>query len=280
LDTLLREYETRTSFIDEDGNIEQGREIYYYIKGLYYIHTFRLDSAEFFFRKELRFGLDPNNQMAALIGLQKVFEHRANIDSLTKYTALFMEIADSCHTQVEMQNMLRMNALYNYTRNERIAYEKENEARVWNLRFWVIALGLIVLLLVSLIGYRSLRVTIRNYEKEKRLKSSSIVLHMKMLANSNPPRMPEISDWNALKELINKEIPSFYNKLNTERYVLTDMEYDICMLIRVHMSPTDIYKLKKCTSGYVTTLRKRLLERVYGEHGSAKDFDDKLLSIY
>ena len=275
----LLQYETHTSLFDAEGNIKQGYELYYYIKGLYYIQTFQLDSAEFFFRKELKFGKDPNNQMSGFKGLQKVFEHRANMDSLTKYTRLFMEIADSCHTQVEMQDMLRINALYDYTRSEQIAYEKENEARVWNLRFWIIVLGFIVLLLASSLGYRSLQVTIRNYEKEKRLKTSSIVLHMKMLANSNPPCMPTLSDWKALKELINKEIPSFFNQLNTKGYTLTDMEYDVCMLIRVHMSPTEIYKLKGCTSGYVTTLRVRLLERIYGEHGSAKDFDEKLLLI-
>ena len=102
---------------------------------------------------------------------------------------------------------------------------------------------------------------------------------MQELANGNPISMPSLDDWKQLNALVNKEIPSFYYTLNSSEHKLSDMEYDVCLLIRVHMSPTEIYKLKGCSSGYVTTLRIRMLRRIFGIDGNAKDFDRRILSI-
>ena len=55
-------YEKESGFFDSEQNIAKGREVYYYLKGLYYLHTNQKDSAEFFFRKELSEGKDFNNQ--------------------------------------------------------------------------------------------------------------------------------------------------------------------------------------------------------------------------
>jgi hypothetical protein len=56
-------YETKSDLFDESGNIEKGREIYYSIKGRYYLAINNLDSAEYMFRKELRYGKDLNNMV-------------------------------------------------------------------------------------------------------------------------------------------------------------------------------------------------------------------------
>ena len=45
-------YESESKFFDSLGNIENGREVYYSIKGTYYLRTGKLDSAEYYFRKE------------------------------------------------------------------------------------------------------------------------------------------------------------------------------------------------------------------------------------
>lgn len=39
---------------DKDGNIEKGREVFYYDKGLYFMAVNQLDSAECYFRKALK----------------------------------------------------------------------------------------------------------------------------------------------------------------------------------------------------------------------------------
>ena len=275
----LREFETKSGFFDNEGNIEPGREVYYYVKGLYYIRVSELDSADYYFRKEQKYSLDANNKMSAYKGLQMVYEKRSDIDSLTKYTQLFMDIANTIHNDVEMQGMLRLQAAYDYAKSERNAYQAQIEGQTWYFRFWVVALSLLALLLACFYVYATLKSRIKKYELERRLTTASVVERMRKCANSDPPSKPTFEDWKELKSLINKEIPSFYFTLNTPEYTLTDMEYDLCLLLRVHMSPTEIYKLKNCSSSYVTTLRIRLLKRIYGEKGSAKDFDRRILSI-
>ena len=275
----LYEFETKTTFFDDERNIEQGREMYYYIKGLYYMNASKLDSAEYYFRKELEQSLDANNIMSSYKGLQKVYEKIGNVDSLTKYAHLFMDFANTIHNDVEMQGMLRLQAAYDYSKKEKTAYQAKIEAQAWHFRFWIVTLSLFVLILASSSGYMYLKSIIRKSELDKRLNMAPVVERMRNCANSNPPSKPTFEDWKELKSLINKEIPSFYFTLNTPEYTLTDMEYDLCLLLRVHMSPTEIYKLKNCSSSYVTTLRIRLLKRIYGEKGSAKDFDRRILSI-
>ena len=44
-------YEKNSGFFDEQGNILKGRQIYYYIKGYYYLAVSKIDSAELMFRK-------------------------------------------------------------------------------------------------------------------------------------------------------------------------------------------------------------------------------------
>ena len=275
----LNEYEAKTKFFDENGNIEPGREMYYYIKGLYYLNCFRLDSAEFFFRKNLSSEVGLNERMVAYKGLQSIYEEKRNIDSLKKYTKAFVDAANHCHNEVEMQGMMRLQAMYDYSRSERKAYRATIDAQIWNTRFWIAILSMLIIILVSFSMYMYLRSKIKAYELEKRLKNATVVKRMQELANGNPISMPSLDDWKQLNALVNKEIPSFYYTLNTSEHKLSDMEYDVCLLIRVHMSPTEIYKLKGCSSGYVTTLRIRMLRRIFGIDGNAKDFDRRILSI-
>ena len=276
---FLHEYETKTGFFDADGVVVQGHEIFYYVKGLYYTHASQLDSAEFFFRKNLAYATDINNRMAGYKGLLEVYAKRGNIDSLKKYTRLFMESANFSHNEIEMQSLVQVQSMYDYSRNERIAFQKTLEAKNWSFRFWITILLLICALLMCLLGYSHYRKLIRIYELEKRLKNAPVVLRLKSMANSNPPQLPELKDWKELEALVNHEIPSFYYTLNTESYTLSGIEYDVCLLIRVHLSPAEIYKLKDCSSGYITTLRVRLLSRIYGVKGTAKDFDSRILAI-
>ena len=107
-------YEGESGYFDELGNIENGREIFYYIKGRYYMSVNKVDSAEYIFRKELREGKDKNNQIAGCKGLQNVYEQRRNSDSIAKYATLSYELNDSAYSLSEMQNIQKFQASYNY----------------------------------------------------------------------------------------------------------------------------------------------------------------------
>ena len=105
----VNEYELSSGFFDKDGNIEKGREIYYYIKGKYYLAIHQLDSAEHLFRKERKDGKDMNNQIAGSKGLQELYEEKRIPDSIAKYAKLSYELNDSAYLLSEMQNIQTQN---------------------------------------------------------------------------------------------------------------------------------------------------------------------------
>ena len=114
---------------------------------------------------------------------------------------------------------------------------------------------------------------------EDRLTNALIVRHLKELADSNPYQKASYKDMKDLRNLINEEIPQFYTSLNTAKYTLTPIEYEVSMMVRVHLSPSDIWKLAGISKGYASNLRSRLLLKIYGIEGSPKDYDQKVLAI-
>ena len=111
------------------------------------------------------------------------------------------------------------------------------------------------------------------------MKNSAIVKHLTELVDANPPKKASSEDFHQLRTLINEVIPSFYSLLNANG-ILSEIEYEVCMLIRIGFSPSAICKLSGITDGYVANMRKRLLKKVFGiDQGQPKDFDRKVLSI-
>jgi hypothetical protein len=334
----LYEYETETDFFDADDRIEQGREIFYYVKGQYYIHICQLDSAELFFRKELVYATGVNDRMAGYKGLLEIYEKRGNIDSLRKYTRLFMEIANSSHNEIEMQSLVQVQAMYDYSRNARIAFQKTQEAnRFRNLFFAITAIAIIMMLIFSLfyIYYRGERRlteskyhndmeklaqaqtdllalrsehhisetllrqkdrevkalqhnielyrrkihTLQGYALNKRLQESEVTRRFKQYLKENPYKIPDYDDWKQLKMLINQEIPTFYDRLTGNGCLLRDFEYEVCILVRLQFSPSDISKLHQCVPSYITQVRKMLYKKIFKEEGLAEKFDEYIMSI-
>ena len=113
---------------DKTKTVKEGHEIYYYIKGLSYLYENRLDSAEFFFRKELRSTTDFNDRQAAARGLYLLYKHRGVNDSITKYAEMWNAATDSSYAHMSTHHLQQMKAMYDYSNSERIADQKEAEA--------------------------------------------------------------------------------------------------------------------------------------------------------
>ena len=109
-------YESYSGRFDSHGNIEAGREIYYKTKGLYFLYTENLDSAEYYFRKELRNGSDLGNQNSAANGLALLYHKIHKPDSAAKYAIYAYTMLDSVYAQRSTKEVERMQALYDYTR--------------------------------------------------------------------------------------------------------------------------------------------------------------------
>ncbi len=271
----LHMYETESGVFDEKGCIEEGRRIYYYIKGCYYLTICDLDSAEYMFRKELKEGKDLNNQIAGCKGLQKVYEKRLVSDSIAKYANLCYELNDSAYSLSAMQNIQKLQVSYNYNHNKFIAEKKKLEAE----RAWLIVVILSLISLVVTITYIWKYNELKHVAVDYFLKNAKITNHLKKLANSNPVQYPSFDDWKELRTLVEHKIPSFRKSLKVDELPLTEMDYDVCLMIRVHLLPIEISKLKQCSPSHVTNIRKRLLLRIFGKEGSSDDFDDEIGKI-
>ncbi|MEE3417066.1 MAG: hypothetical protein VZR53_17105 [Prevotella sp.] len=145
----LKKYESKSGFFDEDGNIQKGREIYYNAKSKLYLKKNMLDSAEYWFRKELRYGLDFNNQNAGAYGLATVYEKRHQTDSAAKYYRYAYAMNDSMYAQQAITTVERMQAMYDYSRQQEIARQETEKTTQANR---MLLFSLIALLTISLIA--------------------------------------------------------------------------------------------------------------------------------
>lgn len=270
-----RLYEQESGLFDSLKNIAKGFEIYYYIKGECYLATRQLDSAEYWFRKELRDGKDIRNQIAGSKGLQEVFEKKKNSDSIAKYATLAYELNDSAYSLSEMDNIQKYQASYNYNHQRFLAKEKESEAKI----AWLTAI-IVILVAAILLGFFFKRYRLfKHAALDYRLKNAEITRHFRSLAKSNPQQYPTNDDWKQLRQLVEHEIPAFHRIMNADDTPLTEMEYDICLMSRVHILPNEMAKLKKCVPSYVSNIRKSLLKKVFGKEGNADEFDEEISKI-
>lgn len=148
---LINTYESETGFFDLEHNIEKGREIYYYSKGYYYLAINKVDSAEYYFRKELREGKDFNNQNSGSRGLALLYKKIHQPDSAAKYALYSYEMNDSMYAQMATTEVERIQSMFDYTRNQEIAQqEKERAAKEHNK---AINISLIFFIFVIIVAY-------------------------------------------------------------------------------------------------------------------------------
>lgn len=121
-------FERESGAFDSIGNIEPGREIFYYMKGQIYEGLGRLDSAEFQYRRLLAYKQDNNNIEAATKGLLSVYRTRGDRDSIGKYADWYCEANDSAHAQLVSEDVARLKTMHDYSEYKRKSEEMRVEA--------------------------------------------------------------------------------------------------------------------------------------------------------
>jgi hypothetical protein len=340
----LMAYEHGSGFFDKDNNIQPGREIYYYHKGIYCLATCQYDSAEYYFRKELRLGKDFNNQNSASRGLSLLFQKTHRPDSAAKYALYSYEMNDSMHFHKYAHEISRMRTLYDYSRFQHQAMqEKEKAERSRNYFLTVLAIAGVFLLVIVIVSlrYRSIQIRrkqeIRKYYEliaahDKTRKELSILLehqaqfqlsqNEKALNSLVKQKEEELScqekelshykgqiemmkaaekaelgqlyktgfysnfvdltdkgkaftedDWNKVEKYLKKHLPEFFDFLMVRRGSLTNYEYHVAMLVRLHVNPKSISNVTELDGSYVDRVRRSLLKKMFNTEGKAKVAD-------
>ncbi len=74
-------------------------------------------------------------------------------------------------------------------------------------------------------------------------------------------------------------MPNFMNYLNIRKNKLSDIEILICILIKFKFITSEITCLLDISSQRLTTTRRRLNNKIFGNTGGAKDFDYSIKRI-
>ena len=127
-------YEQYSGYFDSCHNIEKGRDVYYYYKGKYCLAVNKLDSAYYYFSKELNNTIDYLNQNMASYGLSVTFSLMHLADSAAKYALYSYDMNDSVYARMATKEVERAKAMYDYNRNKVLAEKKEKEAQQQKIR--------------------------------------------------------------------------------------------------------------------------------------------------
>lgn len=150
---LLSIFEQHSGCVDMKTN-ESSFPIYYYAKGRVLAATGQLDSAEYFYRKELE-AQDWDNRQAAYRGLRMVFEQKGLTDSVCKYAPLQCDAVDSSYQEMLSKNLQNLLEMYDYTRLQTENNQKElqlQESRRKALYTWC-AFAFVVVCALFLVFY-------------------------------------------------------------------------------------------------------------------------------
>lgn len=117
--------EQKSGLFDDEGNIAKGREGYYYIKGFYEIAVNDLKSAEFNFRKAIKYGYYSEGYR----GLLSIYREKHNIDSVVRFSQLYEAAQDSLHNQMRTDAVHQASELYNYNKSQKELEKEREDAR-------------------------------------------------------------------------------------------------------------------------------------------------------
>ena len=300
-------YESESVLFDTHGNIAQGREIYYNIKGCYYLETDRLDSAEYYFRKELRTGKDFNNQNAAALDIAKLFQKQHQKDSAAKYALYAYAMSDSLYAQRSTQTVERMQAMYDYSRSQELARkEKENAAKEKRKLYFSVSLSLLIIAIGAYIIYVMREEKLRQQELyrhnleqleqtqseilqlqkllmdhsviEKSIKESDIY---QLLLGKQYGQALSIDELRECRKLVIENLPEFNSLLLSKQYKLNAKDFNVCILFRLGFKSKEISNMLDITQGRVSQICTKVLKEIFGEDtGGASELIAMLHKLY
>ena len=119
-------------------------------------------------------------------------------------------------------------------------------------------------------------------ENEKRQQAETIIfssaVYHRMMESLNAGRSLTNRDWTELTELVNSIYTGFTEKLYS-LCRLSEQDYHVSLLIKVRVQPKDIALLTAHSKESVASTRSRLYQKVFGQKGSSKNWDDFVLTL-
>lgn len=94
---------------------------------------------------------------------------------------------------------------------------------------------------------------------------------------TNGQRLKE-ADWQQIEGYVRKVYPGFISQLRG-LYAMSELEYQVCLLIKLRIAPSDIAAVLARDVSTISTVRSRLYKKVFGQKGGSREWDEFILSI-
>lgn len=111
------------------------------------------------------------------------------------------------------------------------------------------------------------------FSKKKPLEDTEIVKYFKRYFHGKMSIQED--DWQKLAGVVEEYYPLFHCQVN-EHVVLSEREYRICLLSLLNFSTSEMDLLMGKANSYSTHMRKKLMGKIFGTNGSAKDFNERI----
>lgn len=297
-----------------NGEIEKGKEIFYYFKASYHLNVNNLDSASYYFYKDLSLCSDYNNKHAATEGLAQVYTLVNNKDSMAKYTTLASAWNDSLYLNKNSELSAKNEALYSYNSYKRSAAKSmyENQTTKFSYRIVLVLIVILILLGIFFIRKKTQKVWWRHNQLLTKMKKyrdeSKSIADNKILENTKLDRDNwkeeleltihlAIEDRDILKHFDELLIPQNVQlhpnqndwtniiilmkkyKPKTYDFLTTTMslsaqELKVCILVVFGYTSGDIAILLQTTSQRVSNIKSTLGIKLFNTSG-ARSFTNK-----
>lgn len=316
-----------------NSNYKDANAYLLYNQGMYYLFANQLDSAYISFQKSYIYAQSYSNKCAATKGLAKYYTKTNHSALAAKYALLSSEYNDSSLYELRESQLQQMQAMYDYSRNQKLAKEAEYKAKQRLNTIYLIIISSCLILLSAVYIYRK-NIRKRNHKllvaqrlyKASILKLQTTKTELAHLKNLNETKIAAlIKEKEAVIENLQKEINQYesihsgrnlveinkqlmdtfvYKKLayiechpqekitnetwdNLEETLegmipslaniklkLSKKEYRICLLTRLHFSPSAISCFMQCNLPDISMSRKRMLSKLCEKDGKPKELDE------
>lgn len=316
-----------------NSNYKDASAYLLYNEGMYYLFANQLDSAHISFQKSYIYAQSYSNKYAATKGLAKYYTKTNHSALAAKYALLSSEYNDSSLYELRESQLQQMQAMYDYSRNQKLAKEAEYKAKQRLNTIYLIIISSCLILLSAVYIYRK-NIRKRNHKllvaqrlyKASILKLQTTKTELAHLKNLNETKIAAlIKEKEAVIENLQKEINQYesihsgrnlveinkqlmdtfvYKKLayiechpqekitdetwdNLEETLegmipslaniklkLSKKEYRICLLTRLHFSPSAISCFMQCNLPDISMSRKRMLSKLCEKDGKPKELDE------
>ena len=267
----------------------------------FYANSGEYDSAFIYYNKLLKVG-NVYGKCTAYSGLSKYYLKHRNIDKALEYFEKYQLYNDSVAEITASDEIAKAYTMYNYKMRERENYELKLKQKNARLRFTILSSVCIVLVLTvvfllvrknlhtQLIKLKKERLKhinsdsagiIRQKENETKLIEDTVIykcIQKKLNDGYASGASLTDSEWFELDEAVNKISPNFSKKVH-DLCKMSEHEYRVCLLIKVGITPTNIALLTHHSKEAITSVRRRLYYKAFGEKASPSEWDKVIRSL-